>query len=408
VTNVLVKWSRTGDSNALLSFAPLDPDNQYAILLRVGDRAQTSGDSRTLGYFSATVDAPGAVESQAVYGINVYTGTGSSSQIGVHGIAQSFPGTGNTQATVIGVQGVASHGSTDGGTTQNLFGVSATAEADTGVVGTINNMFGVYARALPNSAGATVSVAAGIQGSVAPSPVLGTVSTATGGLFEQPSGATRNYAALLRGTAAEPIVYLAFTADSSTFRYIRWNSSTNQIEGNCNWYTTGTITAAGGKITAQVAGQALVVGDHTDADVTIGVDTLTTPGQITYKGATTHRFNIDRPVDVTGDLTSTGNIVRSVSAAVSASTTHTQAGGTALTADINNVSVCANADDAVTLPTAAAGMTIVVMNNGAQNLRIWPASGDNLGTGVDTVRGALAAGSNVRFTSFDSTNWEEI
>lgn len=107
-------------------------------------------------------------------------------------------------------------------------------------------------------------------------------------------------------------------------------------------------------------------------------------------------------------ITSSGTIRRSVSAAVTASTTHTQVGGTVLTSDINNVSVCANTDDAVTLPTAVAGMTIVVINNGAQDLRIWPASGDNLGTGVDTVRGALAAGSNVCFVSYNATNWEEI
>lgn len=115
-----------------------------------------------------------------------------------------------------------------------------------------------------------------------------------------------------------------------------------------------------------------------------------------------------RPLDVLGNVKLTGNLERSVTAAVTASTTHTQGGATALTADINNVSVCANVDDAVKLPSAVAGMTVVVINNGAQQLRIWPASGDNLGTGVDTVRAALAAGSNARFTSYDATNWEEI
>jgi len=114
---------------------------------------------------------------------------------------------------------------------------------------------------------------------------------------------------------------------------------------------------------------------------------------------------------ITGALTTTGNatfsanVIRSVAAAVTASTTQTQAGGTALTKDINNVSVCANANDTVTLPTAVAGMSITIFNNGAQTLRIYPASGDNLGTGVDTLT-TLAAASNVTFTSFDATNWE--
>ncbi len=111
---------------------------------------------------------------------------------------------------------------------------------------------------------------------------------------------------------------------------------------------------------------------------------------------------------IPGHATVSGQLRRSASAAVTASTTHTQAGGTALTADINNVSVCANADDAVTLPTAVAGMHITVINSGAQNLRIWPASGDNLGTGVDTVRAALAAAALARFVAIDSTNWKEV
>jgi len=134
-----------------------------------------------------------------------------------------------------------------------------------------------------------------------------------------------------------------------------------------------------------------------DAALTVGT-TLGVTGAATLSST----------LGVTGNATFSANVVRSVAAAVTASTTHTQAGGTALTKDVNNVSVCANVDDAVTLPTAVAGMTVVVINNGAQNLRIWPASGDNLGTGVDTVRGALSAGSNVRFTAYDATNWEEI
>jgi hypothetical protein len=134
-----------------------------------------------------------------------------------------------------------------------------------------------------------------------------------------------------------------------------------------------------------------------DAGLVVGT-TLAVTGAATLSGS----------VAVTGDLTVSGQLRRSVAAAVTASTTHTQVGGTALTKDLNNVSVCANADDAVTLPTAVAGMTVTVINSGAQPLRIWPASGDNLGTGADTVRAQLAAAGVVRFVALDATNWKEI
>lgn len=67
----------------------------------------------------------------------------------------------------------------------------------------------------------------------------------------------------------------------------------------------------------------------------------------------------------------------------------------------------ANANDTVTLPTAVTGLRIVVINNGANTLRIFPASGDNLGAGVDTAT-TLASGSNVVYQAYDATNWESI
>lgn len=102
----------------------------------------------------------------------------------------------------------------------------------------------------------------------------------------------------------------------------------------------------------------------------------------------------------------TGFIHRSVSAGITASVTQTQ-GQQPLTADINEVSTVGNASDVVTLPTAVAGMSIRIINNGANTLQIFPASSDNLGAGVDTST-TLAAGSNVTFEAYDATNWETI
>lgn len=99
-------------------------------------------------------------------------------------------------------------------------------------------------------------------------------------------------------------------------------------------------------------------------------------------------------------------IRRDVNAGLTASTTQSQGQG-ALTAEINEVATVANANDVVTLPLAVAGLTIAIINNGANTLQIFPALGDNLGAGVDAST-TLAAGSNVVFAAYNVTNWEII
>ena len=105
-------------------------------------------------------------------------------------------------------------------------------------------------------------------------------------------------------------------------------------------------------------------------------------------------------------ITSSGFYVHSVTSGITASTTQTQGQG-ALTKEINEVSVCANANDTVTLISAVTGYKQTVINNGVQTLQIFPASGDDAGAGVDTAV-TLASGSNVTYTAIDTTNWEAI
>lgn len=110
-----------------------------------------------------------------------------------------------------------------------------------------------------------------------------------------------------------------------------------------------------------------------------------------------------------GDLVltaATGFTRRSTTAAITASTTQTQGQGP-LTTEINEVATVANANDTVTLPSAAAGRNVIVINNGANTLQIFPASGDDLGAGVDTAT-TLATATNVHYVAYDSTNWESI
>jgi hypothetical protein len=97
---------------------------------------------------------------------------------------------------------------------------------------------------------------------------------------------------------------------------------------------------------------------------------------------------------------------RFTAANLTASTTQTQGQG-AMTADINEVATVTNANDVRTLPVAAAGRSCLVINNGANTLQVFPASGDDLGAGVNTST-TIAPGSRKLFVAFDSTNWEPV
>lgn len=89
---------------------------------------------------------------------------------------------------------------------------------------------------------------------------------------------------------------------------------------------------------------------------------------------------------------------------VTASTTQAQ-GQTPLSRLINYVSVCANANDVVTLPSAVAGLFCEIKNGGAQTLQIFPASGDAINGGVVDTSVTLAAGEAMILRAIDATNW---
>jgi hypothetical protein len=86
---------------------------------------------------------------------------------------------------------------------------------------------------------------------------------------------------------------------------------------------------------------------------------------------------------------------------LTASTTHSQAGGTPITASQVGFSTVANAGDCGTLPPAKVGMQIDVINHGAQNLSVYPASAAQGGvTGGDQIN---SLGQNAALTGITNT-----
>jgi hypothetical protein len=188
--------------------------------------------------------------------------------------------------------------------------------------------------------------------------------------------------------------------------------STRTDAGGIFFHTAGDLS------TASPSNERMRIGY--DGNVFIGTTTTTgTIGRCTIKGSTADgttnclvlRDSAEANVewhDTDGNFSNIGYHYRSVSAAITAGTTQTQAGATALTSETNNISTCGTASDCVKLPSAVAGMRIIIRNSGAQVAAIWPASGDDLGAGVNTVSATtLATGKTVQYDAIDATNWKE-
>lgn len=113
------------------------------------------------------------------------------------------------------------------------------------------------------------------------------------------------------------------------------------------------------------------------------------------------------PKRVLAATTFGGLVDLSTTAGITASTTQTQGQG-ALTATVNEISTCANANDTVTLPSAVAGRMVIVINNGAQTAQVFPASGDSIDEAAADASKTQAAGANFIYIAQNATNWNRI
>lgn len=110
-------------------------------------------------------------------------------------------------------------------------------------------------------------------------------------------------------------------------------------------------------------------------------------------------------VTFNGAVGITGTLTVGTSAGLTAATTQSQGQG-ALTADVNEISTCANQNDTVTLPAALAGRRCVVINNGDEWLQIYPASSDAILPNSADTPVVLPNGQRLEFVSYDGTSWK--
>ena len=132
--------------------------------------------------------------------------------------------------------------------------------------------------------------------------------------------------------------------------------------------------------------------------------------RVVWSGAEVAHANAYKYSTSVGDLTlqPTGTVVlNSISAGVTANTNSTQ-GDNPITKMITQISVSATAGDAVTLPTAKAGLVIIVLNDGAEACDVFPATSDNINEAGANAAYSLAVDKNAMFIAHDATHWSVI
>jgi hypothetical protein len=171
----------------------------------------------------------------------------------------------------------------------------------------------------------------------------------------------------------------------------------------------GNITA--GNITLTAAGSANL-GNSVTANYFIGnlngtANTVTTNAQpnITSVGTLTS-LNSSGNITAPSHIANTGYFVRSVSASVSAAGS-TQGTGTALTTEFNRVSTVTSGSGVV-LPTATAGMAIVVVNTSANSLLVYPATGATINSLATNSGYSHVTLATLQYIAISNTQWYTV
>jgi len=160
---------------------------------------------------------------------------------------------------------------------------------------------------------------------------------------------------------------------------------------------TGTITLGRSTVSQQIDIQAGATASGSTKTINIGTAGLS--------GSTTNIAIGSAVSGATSRTTLNGIVIDSISAAVSAAGT-TQGTATGLVSNINNVTVVATGATGVRLPTAVAGMRILVRNSdSADTLSIYPATGGTINALAANAAFTLAAGSTIELMATTTTQW---
>jgi hypothetical protein len=220
-------------------------------------------------------------------------------------------------------------------------------------------------------------------------------------------------------TGTAPIVVTSTTrVNNLNVAYANVADNINVVAGSGNNFLIF-ANAATGNI-AEVTSTGLIANlSNNSITATTFVGALS--GAATSAGtAGTVTTNAQPNITSTGTLTSmtsSGNVqganviatsytIRSVNAAVSAAGT-TQGTGTALTREFNRVSTVASGAGVV-LPTAVAGMAIVITNTSANSLLVYPATGAQINALAANVAYTQTTLATLQYVALTATQWYTV
>jgi sugar lactone lactonase YvrE len=237
-------------------------------------------------------------------------------------------------------------------------------------------------------------------------------------------------------STADNRVYIVGTGNDSVYQY---NTATNSISAVTDVFNTTSNARVQGNLAVQgsanIDGNIVVLGTTTLNGATTAVNfscagttTLGTSinsqtvalgtgatasgntktlniGTAGVSGSTT-AINIGSAVSgATSTTTLNGLAVNSISAAVSAAGT-TQGTATGLVSNINNVTVVTAAAAGVRLPTAVAGMRILIRNSDSLDiLSIYPATGGTINALSANAAFTIIAGATIELVATTATQW---
>jgi hypothetical protein len=170
-----------------------------------------------------------------------------------------------------------------------------------------------------------------------------------------------------------------------------------------NITSVGTLTSL--TVTGNISAGNINAGNLLTANYTTTVITTNAQPNITSVGTLTS-LNSSGNITAPSHIANTGYFIRSVSAAVSAAGT-IQSNATVLTTEFNRVSTVASGAGVV-LPSATAGMAIVIVNTSANSLLVYPATGaaiNSLATNASYSHVTLAT---LQYIAISSTQWYTV
>ena len=183
--------------------------------------------------------------------------------------------------------------------------------------------------------------------------------------------------------------------------------ATGNVSGG-NLTTAGVVAATG-----NVSGGNLVTAGGLSVIGNANVGNLGTSGLIIATG------NVSGGNLVTsGVVAATGNVsgsnvvatsyhIRSITTGISAAGS-TQGTATALTKEINVVSTVSSGANGVVLPTASAGIVLIINNTSANTLSVYPATGGAVNSGSTNAAYSHVSGASIQYYATSGTQWYTV